>query len=114
MYGNEPAGWRPGLTGMELWRVVTNYCTRMRLIDEDGALEFRHKGPPANGPAGYFPWFERVHVRNRGLRVLFGHWASLDGHTQRADMLGLDTGCVWGRALTAYRLDDAVWFRIAP
>lgn len=112
MYGNEPASWHDDLHGMERWRVITNYFTRMRLIDTHGRLEFRHKGPATGIPRGFFPWFERLHARNADLRVLFGHWASLDGATQRANILGLDTGCVWGRQLSAYRLEDAAWFRV--
>jgi bis(5'-nucleosyl)-tetraphosphatase (symmetrical) len=36
--------------------------------------------------------------------MVFGHWAALDGVTGRDDIVGIDTGCVWGRTLTAYDL----------
>jgi bis(5'-nucleosyl)-tetraphosphatase (symmetrical) len=42
--------------------------------------------------------------------VLFGHWAALGLH-QGEDTIGLDTGCAWGRALTALRLDDRKIFQ---
>jgi bis(5'-nucleosyl)-tetraphosphatase (symmetrical) len=36
--------------------------------------------------------------------MAFGHWSTL-GLINRADLLALDTGCVWGGALTAVRVD---------
>jgi len=37
--------------------------------------------------------------------VVCGHWAAL-GLLVRDDVVALDTGCAWGGALTAFRLDD--------
>jgi bis(5'-nucleosyl)-tetraphosphatase (symmetrical) len=37
--------------------------------------------------------------------VIFGHWSTL-GLLRQPGLLGLDTGCVWGGALTAVNLDD--------
>jgi bis(5'-nucleosyl)-tetraphosphatase (symmetrical) len=37
--------------------------------------------------------------------IAFGHWSAL-GLVNRPDLLSLDTGCVWGGALTAVRIDD--------
>jgi bis(5'-nucleosyl)-tetraphosphatase (symmetrical) len=51
------------------------------------------------------PWFEAHEARWRGPRMVFGHWSTL-GFFSNADVTGLDTGCVWGGALTALRLDD--------
>jgi bis(5'-nucleosyl)-tetraphosphatase (symmetrical) len=36
--------------------------------------------------------------------MAFGHWAML-GLINRPDLLALDTGCVWGRRLSAVRVD---------
>jgi bis(5'-nucleosyl)-tetraphosphatase (symmetrical) len=41
---------------------------------------------------------------------VFGHWASL-GVLLRADVIALDSGCVWGRKLSAMRLDDRRTFQ---
>lgn len=104
LYGNEPDCWRDDLVGMDRLRLITNYFTRMRLIDEAGRLDFMHKGHPADAPAGWLPWFAR-HPEG-GETLLFGHWAAIEGQTGRDDVLALDTGCVWGRALSAYALEE--------
>ena len=43
--------------------------------------------------------------------VLFGHWAAL-GLDIGPHHVGLDTGCVWGRSLTAIRLPDRAVFQV--
>ena len=114
MYGDVPACWSPALAGMDRLRAITNYFTRMRWIHPDGALEFRHKGELADRPAGHQPWFALRHPAARDVRVLFGHWAALDGMTTGAvaPVLALDTGCVWGRRLSALRLEDGATFSV--
>ena len=116
LYGNEPNCWRDDLQGMDRLRLITNYFTRMRLIRADGRLEFKHKGRPENLPEGYKPWFDSdglgiekpdfdSKLTNKPVRILFGHWAALEGLTNNPTVEALDTGCVWGRALTALCLD---------
>ena len=56
-------------------------------------------------PPGYMPWYDVPGRASAGTPVLFGHWASL-GVLLRDDVIGLDSGCVWGRKLTAMRLED--------
>ena len=107
MYGDEPDTFSEKLTGMERLRVLTNVLTRIRFCMVSGKLDMKHKDDAATAPPGYHPWFE-FQVLQPGQKILFGHWAMLDGKTNRTDIIGLDTGCVWGRALTALRLDDGV------
>ncbi len=107
LYGNQPDHWREDLVGMARWRLLTNLFTRMRLIDASGRLNFSHKGTPATAGAGWEPWYRRLQPEQlEGGRLLFGHWAALDGETGRADVIALDTGCVWGRRLTALCLES--------
>ena len=110
MYGNEPALWRDDLEGMDRHRAIVNYLTRMRLVDAEGGLEFRHKGTLRDLPDGYEPWFSYP-TQIEGT-VYFGHWAALDGVTGPAQVIGLDTGCVWGRTMTAARLEDGETFSV--
>ena len=104
MYGNEPAAWHGALQGMSRLRAITNYLTRMRLLDAQGVMDFAHKGALSNKPKGLQPWF-KTDVARRSQRILFGHWAALEGQTGQDHAIALDTGCVWGRSLTAYCLE---------
>lgn len=110
MYGNEPDAWSPALTGTTRLRVVTNVLTRMRLVDADGHMDFLFKEDLATIPDGLLPWFRLPNPALASRLVLFGHWAALNGETGSARFVGLDTGCVWGGHLTAYRVDDGQRF----
>ena len=105
MYGNKPAQWRDDLAGYARLRIIINAMTRLRLCTAAGRMEFTHKTGLTSTPAGYLPWFDIPQRASRETPVIFGHWAAL-GLMLRTDVLGLDTGCVWGRRLTAVRLED--------
>lgn len=104
MYGNRPERWDPQLSGTDRWRIITNYFTRMRFIAEDGTLELAAKESAEAAPQGFAPWFR--FPRQDGVRVVFGHWAALEGQTDSTRFIGLDTGCVWGGVLTLMNLDS--------
>jgi len=110
MYGNEPAVFGPALTGVQRLRAIVNIFTRMRFINHGGRLDFDAKEGVAEAPSGYFPWFERLHDDFAGRRIIFGHWAALEGRGTPANCLALDTGCCWGRCLTLLRLEDGKRF----
>lgn len=112
MYGNQPDTWSAQLTGHDRLRFIVNACTRLRYCTPEGRLEFRHSGPPGSQPPGFLPWFEVPGRASRGLNILFGHWASL-GAAAGPGVHPLDTGCVWGRQLTALRLDTDTPERIS-
>jgi len=106
MYGRMPLHWRAAAGG-DKWqraRFITNAFTRMRYCTIDGHLDFEHTGRPGSQPPGFVPWFEHPHRKCRRWRVVFGHWSSLN-FMRQGRAIGLDSGCIWGRALTAVRLD---------
>jgi len=116
MYGNLPDQWDQCLQGNERLRFITNALTRMRYCQVDGRLELKEKSSPKQlrllkPNAKIIPWFDRVNQHYSG-HIVFGHWASLQGHCENDKVIALDTGCVWGGPLTAYRLDDQKFFRI--
>lgn len=106
MYGNEPDRWDDGLTGIARLRCIVNALTRMRLCWPDGRMDFAHKesdkGPEGSGLA---PWFDLPDRKTNDVTVVFGHWSAL-GLVLRPNLVGLDSGCVWGGKLTAVCLDD--------
>ena len=104
MYGNRPDRWSPSLHGTDRLRLIVNVLTRIRFCDADGRLDFETKEGAGAARPGFAPWFEIEGRRTLGQPVAFGHWSTL-GLVNRADLLSLDTGCVWGGALTAVRVD---------
>ena len=61
--------------------------------------------PLAGLPAGHRPWFEASLVARPPRTVWFGHWAAL-GYLRGPGWCAVDTGCVWGRTLTAVCIED--------
>lgn len=104
MPGNTPARWSGKLTGQKRLRFIVNAFTRMRMVHPNGRLELRFSGPPAKAPEPLLPWFNVRKRKARDTRIVFGHWSAL-GYKQKDNLVSLDTGCVWGRSLTAVRLD---------
>jgi bis(5'-nucleosyl)-tetraphosphatase (symmetrical) len=104
MYGNEPRQWREGLHGDERLRLVINALTRLRFCTAAGVMDFKTKDGADAAPEGHFPWFDVPGRLSAGVPMAFGHWSTL-GLLNRPDLLGLDTGCVWGGALSAARVD---------
>ena len=104
MYGNEPVQWSDALQGPPRWRFIINALTRIRFCTPEGRLELHLKEGAHAAPPGYQPWFDIPGRRTRGTPIAFGHWSTL-GLIDRPDLLALDTGCVWGGALTAARVD---------
>jgi len=106
MYGNEPDRWSPKLAGMERLRFVINVLTRLRVCTADGRVDLALKGAPPPESSPLKPWFSVAARASRDARIIFGHWSAL-GLVQSDGVVGLDTGCVWGGALTALDLDAA-------
>ena len=105
MYGNEPDTWSDELTGFERLRTITNYFTRMRFCDPNGKLEFTATAGAEQGPEGFLPWYAYPNRKTKEHRLIFGHWAGIEGHTNTPNVHALDTGCVWGRKITLLNLE---------
>jgi bis(5'-nucleosyl)-tetraphosphatase (symmetrical) len=97
--------WKEGLSGPERARAALAGFARLRTLDATGRMCAGFSGPPDAAPRGCVPWFAVRGRRSAGLTVIFGHWAAL-GLKIGGGIAGLDTGCAWGRELTALRLDD--------
>lgn len=104
MYGNAPNKWSGKLSGYKRLRFIINCLTRMRMVTADNRLELKFSGSPYRARKGLRPWFEGDRLAWEGKRIVFGHWSAL-GLIVLPDLISLDTGCVWGRQLTAVRLD---------
>lgn len=112
IYGNQPA--HPNYINSEAdqLRFIFNSFTRMRVLDNTGAMDLKFKGPLDQLPKALSPWFLYPRSSPQNIPVVFGHWSALNGYYQ-PPFYGIDTGCVWGGQLTALRLEDQELFSIA-
>lgn len=112
LYGNQPESWDDRLTGYDRVRVIVNAMTRLRLCTAEGQMEFRHKSAPRHLPRGFLPWYAIPNRASAGHPLIFGHWSTLGLHAVD-DVVALDSGCLWGNALSAIRLDDRRIFQVS-
>ncbi len=113
MYGNKPEIWSDKLKGYARLRYITNALTRMRFCTLNGGLDLKTKSSPRHHSKKIKPWFMFEHPLPLP-EIIFGHWAALMGKTGSKRYIAVDTGCVWGNYLTAYRLDDGKYFQVSP
>ncbi|OYY57590.1 MAG: bis(5'-nucleosyl)-tetraphosphatase (symmetrical), partial [Polynucleobacter sp. 24-46-87] len=106
MYGNTPNKWSNSLKGYERLRLITNALTRIRFCTPSGTMEFESKEGFENGPKGYVPWFKAPKRKTADTLMFFGHWSTL-GLLRNKNVVGLDTGCVWGGKLTAMEIPES-------
>ena len=112
MYGNQPTSWHDNLEGAARMRCIVNGLTRLRYCTADGEMEFITKESPGNPMPGYMPWFSVPNRLTAATTVVFGHWSTL-GLSLQDNIIGLDTGCVWGGKLTALRLADRALLQVS-
>ena len=114
MYGDEPDRWSADLAGTDRLRFAINVLTRMRVCTSRGPHQLAPQGQAARATArSGCPGSTSRAVARATMRVVFGHWSAL-GLVVRDDVIGLDSGCVWGGALTAFDLDAAAAGAGAP
>ncbi|MDA7851765.1 symmetrical bis(5'-nucleosyl)-tetraphosphatase [Gammaproteobacteria bacterium] len=112
MWGDHPRTWNESLAGSDRNRMIVNYLTRMRFINQAATLDL--KNASADSSDNFRPWFKYSNksYQDKQYYYIFGHWAALNGRTQNKHFIGLDTGCVWKEKLTALRLEDLRKFSV--
>lgn len=111
LYENEPDIWRDDLAGADRYRIIINAMTRMRVIADNARIDLKYMGELTNLPKGLSPWFEHRHSSFTDYTIIAGHWSALGLHVS-SRFIGIDTGCIWGRQLTAVRLEDRMIFQV--
>lgn len=86
--------------------------TRLRCVTADGALSFDFTGTLEDLPPDRVPWWRASRGGRSNNTVVFGHWAAIGVHREEG-LLALDSGCVWGRQLSAYCLEDGRVVQVA-
>jgi len=105
LYGDEPHAWRDELRGDDRLRAIVNALTRLRFCTAEGRMDFREKRGARHAPPGFAPWFAHPERRTADALVVCGHWSTLE-LMLAPNVLMLDSGCLWGGALSAIRLPD--------
>lgn len=118
MYGNLPNVWDNDLHGYDRLRYITNVFTRMRFLHSDGTLNFSNKykitksSSESENEINLIPWFEFPNRNTHNIKIIFGHWAALNG-VNKKNIYGIDTGCIWGNKLTAMCLESNKLFNVS-
>ena len=110
-YPSKHLQWSSNLTGPIRLATIIKVLTRLRACSADGLMESSYSGPPDHIPTGFVPWFRIENRERRETTIICGHWASLGLHCEK-NVLAIDSGCVWGRQLTAIRLEDRKVFQV--
>ena len=109
MYCNQPSNWHSCNSALERSIYTINALTRMRYCYDDGQLELTQKCPPSQqSDPKLQPWFYLANPVLEQTKIIFGHWASLEGTTNNPQALALDTGCLWGQYLSAWHLEENI------
>lgn len=109
LYGNKPTRWSDELRGIDRYRFIVNVMTRMRYVTRDGEVDLSFKGARHHAPASLIPWFEAAQYKHGSIPIICGHWSTLGLYISDT-VIAIDTGCLWGGQLTAFRLEDReVW-----
>lgn len=103
----------PGNQGEERLRFNLAVFTHARLCTPQGRFNWKNR-TGLHREGGEMAWYEFPDAHWRGRqRILFGHWAARGLVLDRSDVLGLDSGCVWGGKLSGIRLQDARLYQVA-
>jgi bis(5'-nucleosyl)-tetraphosphatase (symmetrical) len=110
LYCGRPPEWSDTLDPPLRWCALANVFTRLRTCTLSGKARYDFSGPLRQLPPGHVPWFAFPGRRSETHTLICGHWAALGLHLEPG-VVALDSGCVWGGALTAVRLEDLAVFQ---
>ncbi|QJC36457.1 symmetrical bis(5'-nucleosyl)-tetraphosphatase [Enterobacteriaceae endosymbiont of Donacia simplex] len=102
------------LIGFQRFNYTINALTKMRYCYLDGTLEmFTKKAPNDINTKILKPWFWISNILYNKYTIFFGHWSDLQGggYTPK-NIIGLDTGCCWGKKLTVYSWEKRQFYSI--
>lgn len=102
--------WNTQLKNIDKLKFSINGFTRMRYCDFNGNLNLDITEYPISPLMRLKPWFLMTKNIPEDFFVIFGHWASLKGKNTPSRFFALDTGCSWGKFLTALRWEDKKFF----
>lgn len=105
--------WSPDLKPIYKELFMLNAFTRIRYVNsKKNEIDYSVKCHPIdNDNPNIKPWFELIKTPDlNGKKIIFGHWSSLMGVVNK-NVLGLDTGSVWGNYLTMIRWEDQMIFK---
>jgi bis(5'-nucleosyl)-tetraphosphatase (symmetrical) len=111
LFGNEPRIWHDDLRGLPRHRATVNAFARLRFCTPFSEIEFIEKRDASFAPQGFAPWFAQPARRSAASHLIAGHWSS-EGLRLLPNSSLLDSGCLWGGALTAMRLEDRAVFQV--
>jgi bis(5'-nucleosyl)-tetraphosphatase (symmetrical) len=112
LYQSTACVWKDDLPLEERLGFTTNVLTRMRVCSQEGHINLSFKGQLEDAPPGYLPWFDLPPRIPEPDTIIFGHWSAL-GPIITEKHLGIDGGCVWGRELMAFCLEDRTVHRVS-
>ncbi len=105
LYGNQPDLWSEQLKDWDRFRFISNCFTRLRYCNAEGRLLLKHKDSPQNTQDNdVYPWFLAPKREKIKAKIIFGHWSTLGYYTNH-QVISLDSGCLWGKQLTAQCLE---------
>ncbi len=112
LYGPTDGEWASAEKSEYRLRYAVNCFTRMRFCNHKAVPDFKYSCTPGEQPKKLQPWFTIDNRPTETLSIIFGHWAALGVH-QQPGIFALDSGCVWGNALTALNLDEFTFHQVA-
>jgi bis(5'-nucleosyl)-tetraphosphatase (symmetrical) len=111
LYEEQPDRWSEDLKGLARLRFIANCFTQLRYCDRKGRLDLSSKRRTAAKKRRSIPWFQVPTRAHRDMKIIFGHWASLDRKKiKTTGIYPLDTGCSNRGKFTAMRLGDERFF----